>query len=262
MSFEGLEPAESQRCPEMEVSDSNSQHGVRRAVAGPKEPRKTGNQEGGHFMKRGVGFGAMMLFLMFTWGAAFAADCGEPVSAPQYQVGEKWTWRNEKGREWTDQVLQVNEGLTQIKWSNGEVGFYDKDRVLRQVKKTNGELVTQQGAGQYVAIGQKTLDFPLQAGKTWNYSFYGQPRGGGTGLQTYRNEFKVIGCEELSIPAGKVSALKLEITQWIVGTHWNGVFYLWYAPQVKSYVKRQYPVSTFFSGGWFLDYELIKYEPK
>ena len=31
---------------------------------------------------------------------AAPAQCGEPVAAPTYQVGETWAWRDEKGKTW------------------------------------------------------------------------------------------------------------------------------------------------------------------
>jgi hypothetical protein len=43
---------------------------------------------------------AVMFLVGLAWAAqAFAADCGEPLSSPTYQVGDKWTWRNDKGVE-------------------------------------------------------------------------------------------------------------------------------------------------------------------
>jgi hypothetical protein len=40
----------------------------------------------------------------------------------------------------------------------------------------------------------------------------------------------------------------------------QGVSHLWYAPQVKNYVKRRYDPSPHYSGLGFRDYELVKYE--
>lgn len=194
-----------------------------------------------------------------VWGAA---DCGEPAPAPRYQLGEKWTWRDEKDREWSNEVIRVEGDVTQMRWANGDVAFHDKDWIIQQVRKRNGGLVTKQGAGQYTTVGQKVLDFPLQVGKTWEYDFLSQPRGGLGGLQTYNNSYRVVVCEEVSTVAGKFPAFKLEGVQRIVGTPWSGTFYLWYAPAVKNYVKRQYPPSQFFGGGRFLDFELVKYESK
>jgi len=43
-----------------------------------------------------------------TWGGhAFGTvECGDQVQAPKYQVGEKWSWQDEKGQELTDTVLR------------------------------------------------------------------------------------------------------------------------------------------------------------
>jgi len=116
-----------------------------------------------------------MSLVGMAWGTqAFAAVCGEPLSAPTYQVGEKWTWRSEKGAEWSDSVVQVEGTVAQIKRPNGEVAFFDRDWIIRQVKPRNGELVTQQGA-KYTTIDQKTMDFPLQVGKCGSIRSMGKP---------------------------------------------------------------------------------------
>lgn len=62
---------------------------------GPKKPR------GDLMEKRRVVIALAVMFLVgLAWAAqAFAADCGEPLSSPTYQVGDKWTWRNDKGVE-------------------------------------------------------------------------------------------------------------------------------------------------------------------
>ena len=115
---------------------------------------------------------AAVSLVAMAWGAqVFAAACGEPLAAPTYQVGEKWTWRGEKGAEWSDSVVQVEGTDAQIKRSNGEVVFFDRDWIIRQVKPKNGKLVTRQGAG-YTTIDQETMDFPPQVGKSWQYTFY------------------------------------------------------------------------------------------
>jgi hypothetical protein len=186
----------------------------------------------------------VVVLLGMAWGTqAFAADCGSPQSAPTYQVGDNWAWRDEQGVEWSNSVVQVQGTGTQIKRPNGEVALFDKDWIIRQVKPRNGDLVTQQGA-KYTAIDQTTLDFPLQVGKSWQYTFYGQTSNG-RGVFTERQ--KIIACEEVSTPAGKFQAFKLEGT--VKGPMASGTFYRWYAPQVKQYVKQQYV----HSGSWVWD---------
>jgi len=195
--------------------------------------------------RRGVVFALAAVSLVgMAWGTqAFAAVCGEPLSAPTYQVGEKWTWRSEKGAEWSDSVVQVEGTVAQIKRPNGEVAFFDRDWIIRQVKPRNGELVTQQGA-KYTTIDQKTMDFPLQVGKSWQYTFYGQTL---NGRGVFTEGHRIIACEEVTTPAGTFQAFRLEGT--VKGPMASGTFYRWYAPQVKQYVKQQYV----HSGSWVWD---------
>jgi hypothetical protein len=200
-----------------------------------------------------------------AWGAA---DCGEPVSAPKYQVGEKWTWRDEKGREGMGAVLQAEGDMTQIRLMTGDVASYDKDWIIQKVVRTTGEVVATQGAGATVTVrvGQKTLDFPLQVGKQWEIGAYAQAKSGLGTMERYYERYRVLACEEVSTPAGKFSALKVEVERGMSGTAprggapRTGTYYLWYAPQVKNIVRQQYVPSQWWSGGRHLNTELINFE--
>jgi hypothetical protein len=178
---------------------------------------------------------AVMLLVGLTWAAqAFAADCGEPLSAPTYQVGDKWTWRNDKGVTWHNAVVLVEGDVTQMEWPNGAIAFLDKDWIVRQVKPKDGELVTQPGA-KFTSIGEKVLDFPLQIGKTWERTVVAQTS---TGLGNVTTSYKIAACEEVATSAGKFQALRLD--GYTKGPRAGGGFNLWYSPQVKQLVKRQH----------------------
>ncbi len=214
--------------------------------------------------------GAVISILVTPSGSqvALAADCGEPAPTPKYQVGERWTWQDEKGRGWSSEVVQVEGDLTQIKWGTGDVASYDKDWVIQKVIRANGEALTKQNAGAYrtyeqgaaTSIGEKVLDFPLQVGKKWQNNYVGQPT---TGAQRHYNQwFKVVACEELLTPSGKFPALKVEVEMTTTGATGSGTYYIWYAPKVKNYVQRKYVWSKWWSGGDFRDVELVKFEGK
>jgi len=66
-----------------------------------------------------------------------------------------------------------------------------------------------------------TLDFPLQVGKTWQYTFYGQTS---NGLGQFIQGYRVVACEEVATPAGKFPAFRLEGT--LRGPRGSGTFYL------------------------------------
>ena len=159
-----------------------------------------------------------------------ATTCGEPAPVPRFQVGDKWTWRDNGGKEATDEVIQVEGDTTQIRWNSGDVAYLDKNRILQKVRKKNGEVVSTQGTGDYRAIGQKVMDFPLQIGKTWKYSFTGAPDSNLGTLQTYTQSYSVLSCEEVTTPAGKFSAFKIEVNQRVATRGSGGIYYFWYAP--------------------------------
>jgi hypothetical protein len=190
---------------------------------------------------------------------ALAADCGEPVPAPKYQVGDKWVSRNEKGVESIREVVSFEGDLAKVRWSNPSMEpdkegtiLIDSDGVIRKAIRSNGEVVTAQGVGRpYDLIGQRELGFPLQVGKKWSFTY--RTAGGNTGWRNYR----VVACEEVSTPAGKFPALRIENE--IRVPRWSGTYHFWYAPAVKASIKWKFP------GGFdrtAQDSELIKYELK
>lgn len=203
--------------------------------------------------------GVSLSLLIATEGMALAAvECGEPVPAPKYQVGDKWISRSEKGREMATEVVGFEGDLAQVEWKTPPFGpakgmlFYDRDRVIRKAIKPNGEVVTAQGREwPYDRIGQRELDFPLQVGKSWDFSF--TSGSGDLGTRYY----KVVACEEVSTPAGKFSALKIEV--FIRLPRWSGTSHFWYAPTAKANVKVKFPGGF---GPTALDSELVRYELK
>jgi hypothetical protein len=94
---------------------------------------------------------------------------------------------------------------------------------------------------------RKILSFPLETGASWSYSYeYPMYSGAGKG----RNELKskVIGWEQVTVPAGTFWALKIDQTGWSndlspspLATSQRGAarvdLTLWYSPEVKYIVK-------------------------
>ena len=213
---------------------------------------------------------AAVIFIATAWGAQAwgATECGEPVSAPKYQVGEKWTWRDEKGREGMGVVLQAEGDMAQVRLMTGDVASYDKDWIIQKVVRTTGEVVTTQGAGATVMarVGQKTLDFPLQAGKQWEIGAYAQAKSGLGTMERYYERYRILACEDVTTPAGKFSALKVEVERGMSataprgGAPRSGTYYLWYAPKVKNIIRLHYVPSQWWSGGRHLNIELTSFE--
>jgi osmotically-inducible protein OsmY len=179
------------------------------------------------------------------------AGCREPAPAPRYVTGETWTWRYDKGGEWADRVVAEGD-LAKIKIANGDVLVYDKDRILKLVVRSTGEILTQPDYTAYVWLGKKTLDFPLQVGKNWQYQYFQATR-------NYVSKYSIVTCEAVSTAAGKLEAFKIEVEETYIGSIDKGVYHFWYAPQVKNYIKRQYVPSKWWSVDRHRDFALVKY---
>jgi hypothetical protein len=185
------------------------------------------------------------------------AGCREPAPAPTYVIGEEWAWRDAKGGGWSEHV--VAEGsIVQIKRNNGDLLYFDKDRVLQKVVKSAGETLTR-GLTPYGVIGARSPDFPLQLGKKWQYDVPSRDKAA-TALPLI-DRVTVVACEEVATLAGKFAAFKMEYVTTKRGESpgEKGVAYRWYAPRVKHLIRRQYVPSPWWSGDTFQDYELIRY---
>lgn len=181
------------------------------------------------------------------------------AQVPRVVTGDQWTMRDDKGLETTQRIVGTENGLTTMRWPSGDLAFYDEALVLRKVVKKNGETVSRAGAGTYVTIGQKTLDFPLEVGKKWDYSFMAMPASGTGNMTSHLNRFEVVSCHEVVVPAGKYDAFKIRVDQSAPGSH-GGTYYLWWAPEARNYVKRQYVYSDWWRSGGHRDFELVKAE--
>lgn len=185
-----------------------------------------------------------------------AHRCSDPAPAPRFQVGEKWTWRNDRGEENTDEVIEVDGETTRMRKSNGDVVFLDKDRVLQKVHLKNGDVLTAPGANVYPEIGKKMMEFPLVPGKSWEWRFTRTPPA--SPIRSYTQRRTVVACEEVTTTAGRFSAFKIEVHDRDVTAMTDGKALLWYAPDVKVVVRRQIVASDYWrnSPNW----ELVKYE--
>jgi hypothetical protein len=195
------------------------------------------------------------IFVLMIAPRALGGSCDEPFPVPIYQKGDKWRWKDEKGREWVNQVVRLEGEFILIEWPSGAIAYHDKDWVVRQVKKKNGEIVSAPAAG-YPDIGKKVLDFPLRVGNRWQTMYSTQSVAGD--VRNYSEYFDIAKCEEITTPAGSFPAFRVEVTQRTEG--FSGEYYLWYAPQARHFIRKQYKPSNFWRVGSHLDHELIQLE--
>ena len=194
----------------------------------------------------------------------------EKIEAPAWNVGDKWDF----GQEGFLEVVGVDK--------NGYVGKFSAGIFLKSAqgtaifdKSTLNVLYFLEGdkTKKYRGAHRRILNFPLVVGKKWNDEFKSMsPDGfhGGPAAET----IKVLGWEEVGVPAGKFKAVKLE---YLVSTGPPGLpaimesmAWYWYSPEVKYMVKSQYgkdyveavvPLDPSFKGGRE-DWKLISYKLK
>lgn len=165
-----------------------------------------------------------------------AQSCPPVIAAPAIEAGDTWNWQDEKGAGWHRRyVKQSDEGLFEAEGRTGGPRYYhDNTHALRKVYR-DGQWITK-ATLDYPELGVQSLDFPLQPGKSW--TSYLQARDSNQNMiLTYRKTFTVLGCEQVTVPAGTFLAVVIEERQDIMSGPGNGVRTYWYAPDVGFFVK-------------------------
>jgi hypothetical protein len=182
--------------------------------------------------------------------------CGFPVSAPRFSIGESWTYQDESGAERTDTVVAIEGDLTRIEsvgLDTKTVVFYDADISLHRLIRPDGSDLKRPQATPWGVLNIKSVDYPLEMGKRWSFAYESD----GADRAALQRTLQVVGCEEVSLVAGKFPAVKLEVTSGRPDGWWHGVFHLWYAPQVKRTVRVVYQRPNFRES--LRDRELLRY---
>ncbi len=193
---------------------------------------------------------ALMVFVIGIWSVGFAAE-DVSVSVPTFKIGDEWRYA-------TGFVRVIGfEGEEVITTSDLDPRCRDC-KFFRDKNWTLVRALDAQGRPADVSTGLKLLDFPLYVGKEWNQEI--ELRSLTTGLpRIYRNEFKVMAYEEVTVKTGKFKAFRIAWVQKTrnVANPFVGHADLWWSPEVKNFVKRQV-----FTTRWLPDFELESYTLK
>jgi hypothetical protein len=181
--------------------------------------------------------------------SVLAADETAPVQKPDVKVGDSWRYQVKEHQSNVPIVSQINSLVT----------FVGPDLiVVVESGKDGQETDSQFDSGWGVAsIGYLGLvfdppmrfwKFPLQVGAEYPF-VYGLAAARGSPARTRaEGTARVLGWEDVTVPAGKFRAVKVEAKAAfqrldISARGWQR-FVLWYVPDVKRFVK-----STVESGG-------------
>jgi hypothetical protein len=192
----------------------------------------------------------------------------EKVDAPVWNVGDKWTFSN-KG---TIEVVNADQNSYTLKFSDDICvaetwGF----NTIVFEKSTLNKIYYLEGdkRKKYTKGRRRIFNFPLSPGKQWKDAFRSTPLvsiASDKGELEYYGHFKVLGWEDIEVPAGKFRALKLDATVGHkagkrVGPYKSTSLY-WYSPDVKYFVKCQYDPNTEATFWEIVSWELTAFKLK
>lgn len=181
--------------------------------------------------------------------AAFLASCqalAPRVERPDWRVGDAWTYRFTTTA--ADGSTPPSERLSRqtiVAFREGRILVSSEEGQGRNTTRTNwvwnadGEVLSRSTAGQPTHTYDPPLVFqrwPSVPGQSWSFSFHARTDDGKS-LYSRKMDFKVIGWETISVPAGTYRALKSEIHAFSPDGELTGVATSWFAPQVKRRVR-------------------------
>lgn len=210
--------------------------------------------------------GALAVLLSIC-GAALPQD--QPpsrVEMPGIKIGDSWTynrldgWTGLKQYSYVTVVTSVNE--QEIRTQSGPTSNHATSSTTYD--KNFNHMVTERGDEKNITDPfYPHYSFPLKVGKTWEQEMT-FTRPSRKGVSWLRGE--VLGWEEVNVPAGKFKALKIEVG----GAYrllWQGrndagriADTIWYAPEVKTVVKRNYETFWYTMKTAHDVYELVEYK--
>lgn len=195
---------------------------------------------------------------------AALAQADGPVARPEVKAGDSWVYRRielESGKVTgrpTSRVAFANDKVIQVVVIRGKQG----DEV-DETYTADWNAIALAGGGNF-APHAGTFRFPLVVGESWRADFENTvPRLGAFQVKHERT-VKVVGWEDVEVPAGKFRALKLEVTGSFQrldrAVSGSATTLIWYAPQVKRWVKWVYEDRTFRGRNSWWSLELVGYK--
>jgi hypothetical protein len=206
-----------------------------------------------------------LIFLIILLCSAFLVHCAtehkavqpayvplEKCDAPIWNVGDSWRYSRSDLRWWEYRVEKIDEDFYIIKnpFSVDWLGLDKKTLELKNYINSKGNRKKTFDPTIYY------FDFPIYVGKKWAKT---ESLRNVDGIYlNYLIEFKVISYEDITIPAGKFKAFKIEHKMTSLHHMSGGNAYIWFSPEVKNVVKVMYENVSFWVK--FTDYELTSFK--
>ena len=170
--------------------------------------------------------------------------CGaqtENVAKPDVKVGDSWTYNRTTnspvgGGFRQSRVVQVNDKAIQVVVTDA-TGKESDETYTSEWNPVGGAFGV---FYPYVGLFQ----FPIRIGSSYQFQFELVPALATNVRTPYAHTAKVVGWEEVQVPAGKFRAVKIETrgTWRNLERHTEGTarFVVWYVPQVRRLAKLTY----------------------
>jgi hypothetical protein len=177
--------------------------------------------------------------------------------APVLNVGDQWRYKDVTDAVLMNEVLDIKEGLYIIKeGGRRHLSGYDKKTMnFKFLIEESGKRMENKSNWRNI------LDFPMFVGKKWTETTVNIPDGRQTEA-TFLNEFEIEAIEGVNTAAGTFRAFRIRYQQTNKSVKGSGWVRLWYSPETKSWVKREFEKSPFWSKVKIHDSELISYKLK
>lgn len=179
-----------------------------------------------------------MLALLACATTVLGADESAPVHKPEVKVGEWWRYR----------VTENPTNVPRIAHGEQRVTFVGPNEILTVNRGDRDSVWTPEwnalshgGSGVTYDKPRQLFSFPLKVGAVHQARYEVVSRRGSGALSRYEDNVKVVGWEDVVVPAGKFRALKLEVTGTYQRIDTRGRGWtrkeIWYVPEVKRWVK-------------------------
>jgi hypothetical protein len=146
------------------------------------------------------------VFLFFLSSAA-----AQVVERPVIKAEDSWTYTNtiEQGTHWRqthDESSVIRASETQILLSNKESG----SKLPPKEVLSGPDWSRFRSINGHEQVVNRPFVFPLSPGKTWELEYTEDHPNRAHDRETFHSTYKVVGWEEVKVPAGTFSALKVE----------------------------------------------------
>lgn len=183
---------------------------------------------------------------------------GDAVRVPDVKVGDAWTYNAVEENFVDPKSRRVEYSFSRIveRVTGKEIEVSDKREVFagpelkRRYDRTWNLLQAPGPNGRSVIYSPRKLNlvFPLTTGRSWSEN-YTERMQGEREWNDHQTTGKVLGSEEITVPAGTFSTLEVELltpgsfgprkrTIFVEPKNWGGLQEIfWYAPRIKNFVK-------------------------